>query len=577
MSVTLRGYQQQIVNGVYKAWGEGHKVVMPVCATGSGKTKMMAFVARNYTGGLGAAIAHRSQLVAQISLALAIEDVQHNIIAPKPVIKTIVNEHLEETGRSFFNPNARWSVASVATLKSRAETLSGWFPRVGCAMMDEGHHILRDNQWGSVVERLPNAYWMTPTATPDRADGKGLGRDHDGLVDVMVEGPPMRWLIDNGYLTDYRYRGVLPSDLDLSEVSIGSDGDFNKDQVAAAVKRSNKIVGDVVDTYRTNTPGMLGICFAVDIEHGQKITDEFNSKGVPAALMTGDMSEEERRPIMRKYKNREILVLVNVDLFGEGFDLPAIEVVMFARPTASYSLYAQQWGRALRLMISRMLMGAWDTYHPLQRLQHIKESAKPIAYIHDHVGNLLQFNGPPDKPRVWTLARRNKRASKANDGIPMRLCVGNDLQVGCQQPYERSELQCPYCGLAPNPPKERSKPEHVDGDLTLYTPEMLREMFGVDTVEAAEQATNMMTWQVKVPYGADGAIAGRRQREFNEKVRAQSKLRETMKFVMPDTRDARVNDRRFFHLFGIDTVAAKLLGSTEAEELRTKIIERITQ
>lgn len=577
MSVILRGYQQQIVNGVYQAWGEGNRVVMPVCATGSGKTRMMAHVAHNYKGGYGAAIAHRNQLVAQVSMALADEGVQHNIIAQKAVIKTIVNEHLEEHGRSFFNPNALWSVASVTTVKSRAESLRGWIERVGCAMMDEGHHILRENQWGQVLQLFKNAWWMTPTATPERADRKGLGRNYDGLVDVMVEGPPMRWLIDNGYLTDYSYRGVIPSDLDLSDVRTSADGDFNKDELAAAVKRSKKIVGDVVDTYLKHTPNKLGIVFAVDVEHAKTITEEFKRKGVAAAYMDGTMTEDERRPIMRAYKNREIKVLVNVDLFGEGFDLPAIEVVMFARPTMSYSLYAQQWGRALRLMISKFLMAAWDTYHPMQRLRFIAESEKPVAFIHDHVGNLLQFNGPPDKPRKWSLERGAKRASKANDGIPLRLCIGTEENPGCGNPYERVLLACPHCGVEALPPKERSKPEHVDGDLTLYTPQMLREMFGVDTVEQAEALTNMAGWSPKIPYGADGAIVGRKNREHHEKVQSQAALRDAMRLVMPANIDERVNARRFFHLFGVDTLQARMLGSTDADELRSKIIERIMQ
>jgi len=573
VSVILRGYQQQILNGVYEAWGAGHRVVMPVCATGSGKTKIMAAAARAYTGGYGAAIAHRGQLVAQMSMALAVEDIPHNIIGPKALQKTIVSEHLEELGRSFFNPNARWSVVSVNTLIKRFDVLSGWLPRVGMAFMDEGHHVLKENIWGRAVNSLTNAYWMLPTATPRRGDRKGLGRHHDGLVDVMVEGPPMRWLIDSGYLTDYQYRGVIPSDLDLSDVTVGDNGDFVKDQVIGAVKRSKKIVGDVVQTYMDYTPGKLGIVFAVDIEHAQTITDEFNRRGVVAALLTGEMTEEERRPIMRAYKRREIQVLVNVDLFGEGFDLPAIEVVMFARPTASFSLYAQQWGRALRLMIDRILMDAWDTYTDAQRRDFIRTSCKPIAFIHDHVGNLIQFNGPPDKPQKWSLDREAKRASKPNDAEKLRLC----LNTTCAQPYERYLPQCPYCGTEPAPPQQRSKPEHVDGDLSLYTSAMLLEMFGVDNLERVESLTDMSQWSVKVPYGASGDVAGRLQRVFNQKVQSQQKLRKAMELVMPANLDERINNRKFFLGFGIDTLQAKMLSSAEADELRQKIIDKVTQ
>lgn len=562
----LRGYQQQIVDGCYRAWGRGARVVMPVCATGSGKTVMMSSIARDYPDH-GIAMAHRSSLVGQIANALCQEGVQHDIVADKAVIRTIVQDQIEEHGRSFYNPNAKWKVASVDTVLRRS---FGAFNHLcGLGFIDEGHHVLRENKWGRAFDMFPNARWLTPSATPDRADGKGLGSHASGVVDEMVEGPPMRWLIDNGYLTDYVYRGATASDLDMSDVEVTASGDYNEAQATRAVKRSKKIIGDVVEQYCKWTPGKLGIVFDVDVEHATKMTQAFNDAGVPAALVHGGMSEEERRPIMRKYKNREYLVLVNVDLFGEGFDLPAIEVVMFARPTMSYSLYAQQWGRALRLMISRILMAAWDSYTPEQRKQHIAESAKPVAYIHDHVGNLLHFLGPPDRPRTWSLDDRPRRSKGASDAIPLRICT-NEM---CMQPYERSETCCPYCGLEPAPPAERSRPEHVDGDLTLYTPEMLREMFGCNTVEAVQNKINYP--QLVIPHGATPAIAGRLQRVFNERCTSQNELRQVMQLVMPPVHDERVNNKRFFLKYGVDTLKAKLLNSADADKLRDRILESI--
>jgi len=247
-----------------------------------------------------------------------------------------------------------------------------------------------------------------------------------------------------------------------------ANGEYNQKQLRRAVHRSTKIIGNVVDTYRKYTPGKLGIAFAVDIEHAKALTDEFNAKGVPCELITADHSEEERRLILRRYRNRETLVLVNVDLFGEGFDLPAIEVVMFVRPTASYSLYAQQFGRGLRLMIDKAHMAMWGSYTPEQRKAIIAQSGKPVAYIHDHVGNVLHFYGPPDKPREWSLERGGRRRSTPSDAIPLRVCTN----ASCLQPYERFYPRCPYCGMEPPAPASPTLPQEVDGDLTLYTPEM---------------------------------------------------------------------------------------------------------
>lgn len=572
----LRGFQTKIVNGCYEQWAAGHKTVMPVCATGSGKTVMMAEVFRNFAGP-SVAMAHRSVLVGQISAALAKEEIPHDIIASQAVIRTIVKNHLRKFKRSWYNPSARCRVASVDTLKNRVDLLP-WMQSVGFAAGDEGHHFLKENKWGRAWSMFPNAKWMLPTATPERADGRGLGIHADGVVDVMVEGPPMRWLIDNGYLTDYRYRGVIPSDLDLSDVGISADGDYNVKDAARAVKRSKKIVGDVVDTYCKHTPGKLAIVFAADVDHARTIVEAFRERGVPVELVHGEMSEEERRPVMDAFGARVLKVLVNVDLFGEGYDLPDIEVVIFARPTMSYSLFAQQWGRALRLMLSDVLHAAWDGYTSATRLDLIARSSKPIAYVHDHVGNLLAFGGPPDRPRPWTLDRRAKRSSKNNDAIPLRICVGIPEQPGCQQPYERSEIVCPYCNAPAPPPAERSKPEHVDGDLDEFTSEMLMEMFGCRTLEEAQAKTDMSNWQPgKVPYGAPSEWAGRQQRILNDKVHSQRNLRQAMDLVMPPSIDERVNNKRFFLRYGVDTLNAKMLSSKDADQLRDRILETLVK
>jgi DNA repair protein RadD len=554
----LRGYQKAMQQGVFAAWGRGSRVVMPVCATGSGKTVLMADSAKHNTGH-GIAGAHRSELVGQISVALAKEGLQHNIMAPKKVIKVVCEEHMDKLGKLFYNPRAKWHVVGVNTLARR--DVSHWAHLVTMAFMDEGHHVLRENIWGRALNLFPNAYWMLPTATPRRADGKGLGRHASGLVDEMVLGPPMRWLIDEGYLTDYRIRAPLPSDLDMTGVEISATtGDYKADQVRAAVKRSNKIIGDVVETYARHTPNMLGIVFAVDVEHAKKITDEFNRRGFTAAFISADEASDgrERSDLVKAFARRDIKVLVNVDLFGEGFDLPALEVVMFARPTASFSLYSQQFGRALRLMISPMLMEAWDTYAGWQRKKFIAESVKPIAYIHDHVGNLLHFRGPPDMPQRWTLDDEDRR-SRQSDAIPLRVCT-NPL---CEQPYLRTETACPHCGTVPPPPVAPKGPEEVDGDITLYTREMLDEMFKqIEEIHAEPNA-----------YG-HGVVANSIRKNHNERKEAHKHLGEVLKFLLVAP-DQQKTMREFFYRHKVDMLTAQTLPGPEAEKLRQEIIDRM--
>lgn len=566
----LRGYQQDIDDRCLAAWDSGLRNLMPVCATGSGKSRMMAHRAKQHDG-YGVGIAHRGQLVGQLSMSLAGEGVVHDIIAPKAVVRTIVNAQMDEFGRNYYNPSAPFKLASVDTLPGRANELSAWIKRVTFGFTDEAHHVLAENKWGRECLRFPNARWLLPTATPERADGKGLGADSDGIADAIIEGPPMRWLIDNGYLTDYIIRAPLPADLNLEDVQVGASGEYNQVQLRRAVHRSAKIVGNVVDTYLSNTAGKLGIVFAVDIEHARVLTAEFNSKGVKAEMVTADHTEEERRAIMKRYRNRDTLVLVNVDLFGEGFDLPAIEVVMFARPTASYALFAQQFGRALRLLISPVYHAAWEGYTPDQRLAVIAQSEKPIAHIHDHVGNVLHFFGPPDKPREWSLERRSGRRSGPSDAIPLRVCSS----VACLQPFERFYPACPYCGTPVPVPAGAALPEQVDGDITLYTPEMLRALFGVDSVQAALEKTPSSF--CAIPPGVGLPTVRAIQRLHQEKLVQQDRLRSLMPLVMPPTLGDRENMRKFFLRFGIDVVAARLLGAKETGELNQKVLDIVSR
>jgi superfamily II DNA or RNA helicase len=534
----------------------------------------MGYMAKRHdaVGGFGVAMAHRSVLVGQLSMALAEMGIQHDIIAQKSVVKTIVEEHMDELGRSFFNPSARWKVASVDTMPGRAAGLTSWINQVTLGFTDESHHVLAANKWGRECERFsnPRMRWLLPTATPERADGQGLGRSAAGLADVIVEGPSMKWLIENGYLTNFVPKGVLPADLDLSDVNVGGNGEYNLVQLRRAVHRSTKIVGNVVDTYIANTSGKLGIVFAVDITHAQALTDEFNKKGVHAELITADHDQNQRRDILKRYRNRETLVLVNVDLFGEGFDLPAIEVVMMARPTASYSLFAQQWGRGLRLGVGRDHIAVWESYTVPQRLAIIAASEKPVAHIHDHVGNMLHFFGPPTKPREWSLESRSATRGPS-DAIPLRLC----LNPTCLHPFERFYSACPHCGMEVPAPPAPTLPAQVDGDLTLFTPDMLRRLFGVDTVAEAMALEPDLVLRVPTNVSSQ-AMARGLQANHNRKLLAQQRLAQLMPLTMPPVLAPRDAQRRFFHQYGVDVVQARLLGGVDTEALIERIKTRLS-
>lgn len=542
----LRPYQADGKNKTIEAWDRGVKNVLLVEPTGAGKTVIFSEIIKEHNAP-SCAIAHRQELVSQISLALAKDEVRHKIIGPQKVIRAIVTVHMFALGKSYYDPASRVAVAGVDTLVRRFDELKHWLNSVTLWVQDEAHHVLKNNKWGKAVEMFPNAKGLGVTATPLRADGKGLGRHADGVFDEMIVGPTMRELINMGYLTDYRIFAP-PSDLDLTTVNVSKvTGDYNPVKLKTAVQKSH-IVGDVVDHYLRIAPGKLGITFASDVETATSIAKQFNDAGVPAAIVSAKTPDTDRISILRRFKNREIMQLVNVDLFGEGFDLPAIEVVSMARPTQSYGLFVQQFGRALRLL-----------------------EGKTEAIIIDHVGNVAR-HGLPDAYREWTLDRREKRSKgKPSDVIPVRTC----LNVTCFAVYERIHKACPFCGHIPVPAL-RSGPEHVDGDLTELDADTLAVMRGeVDKIDMSVHEARADMQSRYVP--EIGIRAGMKRHAENQE--AQEALRISIAWWAGYQRAAGRDDtesyRRFYFKFGVDVMTAQALKTKEALTLAGHINEHL--
>jgi len=570
----LRGYQSTLKQEIFSAWNNGSRNVLAVSPTGSGKTVLFGDVVNSVNNVASAVIAHRSELVSQMSLALARENVRHRIIGPDVLRRTCVALHMKEVGRSLHDPGARVGACGVDTLIKRNVSEDSWFRQVGLWVQDEAHHVLKENKWGKAADMFPNAWGLGVTATPRRADGKGLGAHADGLFHAMVEGPEMRELINLGYLTPYRIFAP-PSDVDYSEVKVTASGDLSPAKLSAAVHASDSFVGDVVKHYQRIAPGKLGVTFAVDVESAKEIKHAFDAAGVAAEVVTANTDPLVRVAVLRRFAARQIQMLVNVDLFGEGFDLPAIEVVIFGRKTESFSLYAQQFGRALRLLVD-IPMGQWELMLPEQRRDAIARSTKPAGIIIDHVGNVIR-HGLPDALQTWSLDRRASRASSESDAIPLRMCANTDtgrgpgmperpphLRTPCASVYERYLKVCPFCQYYPEP-AARSGPEFVDGDLFELDPAVLEAMRGQKAIlDGAPTAAHIMAAGRSVAFRVHG-----------ERFEAQERLRRVL-MLWGGWREVlghsiSEGQRQFFHRFGIDVMSAQLLGRPEAEALTERI------
>ncbi len=556
MPVPLRSFQQKLEADIYSAWQSGAINVMPVAATGSGKTVVISKIMYDEPGA-SIAIAHRQELVSQISVALARNGVRHRIVGAKKgssLSRVIAALQVAELGFSYLDPTAKTGVGGVDTVIRMTEP---WFQQVRLAVQDEGHHVLALNKWGQAARMFPYARGLFPTATPRRADGKGLGRWADGITDMMVLAPTMREIIRMGYLTDYRMIcPEIPRDFAINSIHVSdATGDLNSVELRKVRHASATLTGDVVAHYLKFAAGKLGVTFEVDVESAGTTAAAFRAAGVPAESVNAKTPDTLRANILARLRRREILQVVNVDLFGEGFDLPAIEVVSFARPTESFALYSQQFGRALRLMVSDDQNRRWDSFTEQERLQLIQASSKPKAIILDHVGNIIRHNGPPDKQQIWNLERRDRRKAKDNDAIPLRVCVM------CLQPYERIYKKCPYCGHYQEP-AQRSAPEFVDGDLTELDANILAQLRG-------EIARKDGDFRSPVGLSVEAQIAARNN--WQTRQGSQRSLRNAIAWWagVEAARGFQENEsyRRFFFKFGIDVANAQLLGSREAEEL----------
>ncbi len=559
----LRPIQRALKTSITVAW-LACAFVLAVAPTGAGKTVLFSDIVADEPGA-SCVIAHRHELVSQMSLSLAKMGIRHRVIGSDELARECTASHMEELGTNYIDPNSHVACASVDTLIGM-DAQQPWFKKVKLWVMDEAHHLLQNNKWGKAVAMFPNARGLGVTATPERADGCGLGAMNDGVFHEMVVAPGMREHINRGYLTDYRVF-CPPSDLDLSQVGITGSGEFSPKKLAKATKNSH-MTGDVVKHYLRIAPGKLGITFAVDVEAAIEIAHSFRKAGVPAEVVTAKTPGKVRRDILRKFKRREILQLVNVDLFGEGFDLPAIEVVSMARATQSLNLYIQQFGRCARLMLDPTLLKNWDSYTDAERRYFISISTKPAGIIIDHVGNVIR-HGLPDKPRAWSLGRPTKRAKKEPDEnlIPMTACVD------CTMPFERIYSACPHCGYK-MVPAGRSEPKFVDGDLTELLAEVLAKMRG--------EIVEFDTSKPKHPYGASQFVKDGINNAHARKQYAQAELRRVISLWAGYQKDyKKLTDsaiyRLFFLTYGVDILTAQTLAAKDAQELQARLQARLDE
>lgn len=393
--MNLREYQQKAIQDIQNAYRKKFKAPCLVAPCGAGKSIIVAEMAKRTTEKNNRVLflVHRQELCEQI-----------------------------ENTFKWWGVNMEFvQIGMVQTITRRLKNTIE--PKL--IITDENHHCLA-NSYKKIYEHFPDAYKIGVTATPVRLNGAGLGEVNDVLVNTVS----CKWLINNNFLSPFKY--FAPELVDFSKLKT-KRGEFAVGEVDELINQK-VICGNAISHYKELAYGKKAICYCASISHSQRMAEAFNSSGIPAVHIDGETPKGERKDAIDKFRSGEIKILCNVDLISEGFDVPDCEVAILLRPTQSLTLFIQQSMRCMR-------------YQPGK-----------TAIILDHVGNCKRF-GLPDKERIWTLEGKKKK--KEESEVSIRQCPN------CYCTFE-PEPVCPECGHVFGG-GERKQLEEIDGTLKEVT------------------------------------------------------------------------------------------------------------
>ena len=408
MKNNLRQYQVEAISELRKRILNGHKRVVLMCSTGSGKTTIASEMIRkaNEKGKKCIFLADRIELVEQTSKRLDYESIEHGII---------MADHPR------YKPNSLNQVCSPQTLARRPT------PKADLIIIDECH--CQHKIVYKMMAAMPDSVFIGLSATPF---AKGLGKHYTDLV----IGATTAKLTDEGYLVPVKV--FAPSKPDLTKIRTIA-GDYDEKELFARVNKP-KLVADIVDTWVKRGENRPTIGFAVNVLHSQALCEQFKDKGIRAAHIDSYMPKSEREQLVKDFKDGYIKVLFNVGILDKGFDYPEASCLIMARPTKSLMVYIQQAGRVLRT-------------HP----------SKSDAIILDHAGN-TQTHGfvTDDLPQELDdgTKRKVEKTTKSQEDKG-KICPS------CAFVRKKHQYSCPCCGFTPK--KKDADIDVQEGDLLEIT------------------------------------------------------------------------------------------------------------
>ena len=319
MNDTLRDYQQEMKLRLFKEW-ELHRSVMVQMPTGTGKTHLLAAIVREFLRGSGSRVwivAHRRELVDQI--------------------EETVSRH------GMSKEDGRVRVMSIQWLSRNRKHMD---EEPDLIVIDEAHHALAET-YRILWENYPEARKLGMTATPCRLNGKGF----TDLFDSLITSWTVAEFIGKGWLSSFDYVSIRANSREQRLIDSlkkrGADGDYQVKEMNEVLNRETSI-GRLYESVERYACGKKGIVYAVSIAHARRIAACYSAHGLEAVAIDSRTPASERRELVEDFRRGKVKVLVNVDIFSEGFDCPDVEFVQLARPTLSLAKYLQQVGRGLR-------------------------------------------------------------------------------------------------------------------------------------------------------------------------------------------------------------------------------------
>lgn len=460
-TIILRPYQQQGVDQIRAAYSAGARSPLYQAPCGSGKTVLFAYVCAGAAskGKRVLILAHRSELVDQISQALTDEGCAHGYIAAG---------YPWQAGLPVY-------VASVFTVVKRLDCF-----RPDLIVIDEAHHTPAGT-WKRVLAAYPQARVLGVSATPARLSGEGLNE----FFDTLITGPTHDELIRQGFLTPVRV--YCPPTISTEGLHTRY-GDYVGSEVEERVDRPT-VTGDCIEHYRRHTPGARALVFDVSVEAARKRADAFNAAGFRSQCIDGTLPRDVRALAITEFRTGRLQVLTSCELVSEGFDLPAIEVGIALRPTQSLALWLQQSGRVLRPF-----------------------PGKEAAILFDHAGNTLR-HGLPTETRAWSLAGVDPLLKRGEPRAGLRTCPS------CFAVSPQGAVVCRSCGR--DFPVEPRTVRQEKGELEEVTAEALikvrkrQEQGRAQTLEALIQLGRLR----KMPHPEQWAFFVMRARNKKRKLK----------------------------------------------------------